>query len=79
MTSPILLTDGEIQANARALAGAALAHPLALQLTSETISALSAIATGDAPAPTAAERLFLRLALDTIDQAEILLSREPRP
>jgi hypothetical protein len=57
------------------LAGAALAHPITLQLTEPVVAALSTIATRDAPA-TAAERRLLRRALDLIDAAEVALGRE---
>jgi hypothetical protein len=67
-------TDTELQANARLLAGAALAHPLALLLSEHTVGILVCIATNETPA-TPSERNLLRRALAAIELAEIHASR----
>ena len=55
-------------------AGRALAHPFALLLPKQAISALSDIATGTTPATTA-ERRLLGEVLRAIDAAEVAISR----
>jgi hypothetical protein len=78
MISPFPFTDSEIQVKARVLAGAALAHPLALQLTGSTVSALAEIASSGEPLA-ASQRRLLHGVLALLDAAEIAASRRIWP
>lgn len=75
MLLPLRITDAELDANRHIIASAIAGHPLYLQFTSTACAVLSAIATGEAPMPAAAERRFLRRALLAIDAAEVEISR----
>jgi hypothetical protein len=69
------LSDAELAANRHLIASALAEHPVSLQFSKPTVEALAAVAVGDAPVPTVTKRDLLRLALQAIDAAEILVSR----
>jgi hypothetical protein len=70
------ISDPEIEANASEIAAAVLEHPLARRLDWHLIWVLMAIAAGDSSIRPADARPVLRLALVTIDEAEIFVGLE---
>jgi hypothetical protein len=73
------LSDAEIDASASEIAVAVLEHPLARRLDWHMIWVVMAVAAGDPGVRPADARQVLRLALVTIDAAEIAVGLETRP